>query len=1088
MPFESKVSREKGMSSIVTSTQKGNSSKDIQKLCNTVTDELGDTLDDITTQSLFLGVKKESSVSNKVILRNVGDHYIDNSELVDVKEGPIPSQFFDDSQVMGQIEYALDSINQGSSSENEERNSYGKRKKEDDHDSNEELFKIPKLVEASTSNKESVLKKYNRTLSELLNQSDMDVIFDEIENSIYQMGTSQEILSSTHDNVLEMLCESEKELQEGDKSLLNISSSNLSFSSIFKSKLLANASKSVTVGKAETSNLSFSEEAVEFQELGPFYGLPTKVKDLIKLYKGIDELYDWQDECLNLPAIHQKKNLIYALPTSGGKTLVAEILILRELLCFKKNAIFILPFVAIVQEKVWTLSPFAVALDFLVEEYAGSKGVYPPRKRRRKNSIFIATIEKALGLINSLIETGRLNEIGLIVVDELHLLGEPGRGPTLEALLTKLAVINAKVQIIGMSATIGNLEDICTFLNAEAYTKNFRPVELTEYVKCDAEIAKIDLAADEDELLKVERTVDFKYAPAIKALDPDQLGGLVMEVIPKGSCLIFCASKKNCENVAKLLSRILFKSLKTHKTEEKEVLLEALKAETGSLCETLKFSIPYGIAYHHSGLTTEERRLIEDGFRAGAISVICCTSTLAAGVNLPAKRVILRSPYIGRDFMNLSRYKQMIGRAGRAGLGEKGDSILICTQRDLPKVIALLKSPMDKSMSSIHENEGKGLRHLLLSCIALGIANTRSELQAVTNKTLWAVQNKNQAEHKKLTDKIIKNLFTLGALQTNNPSLNIERVASNVSLKLETTINSEENIESQDTNKSKKKHLLIQKNTKLVISKLGIAAIKGGLELSKAHILYEDLVQAQYSLVLLDVLHLLYLVTPYDLSEHIKPDMNSYFTMFQQLPPKELHTAKVLGITESVAVKMMSNQPIKTVSERVLNRFYLTLMLYDLWNEMPVFEAAEKYGVDRGLVQNLMQSSASFSSNVMSFCQELEEFWPFAHLLKGMSMRLSHCCTRELMPLMELPAVKQSRAKQLFNAGYKTLHSIAKANVEDLIRDIEYLNRRVAVQLISAAKMLLLEKVENLREEAEDVLNGVSEGYQHNQFNMSLPR
>lgn len=71
-------------------------------------------------------------------------------------------------------------------------------------------------------------------------------------------------------------------------------------------------------------------------------------------------------------------------------------------------------------------------------------------------------------------------------------------------------ILSAKVQIVGMSATIGNLRDICTFLKAEAYTKNFRPVELTEYVKCEGEIARIDLEADEDELLKVERTVDFK--------------------------------------------------------------------------------------------------------------------------------------------------------------------------------------------------------------------------------------------------------------------------------------------------------------------------------------------------------------------------------------------------------------------------------------------------------------------------------------------------------------------------------------------------------------------------------------------------
>lgn len=91
------------------------------------------------------------------------------------------------------------------------------------------------------------------------------------------------------------------------------------------------------------------------------------------------------------------------------------------------------------------MAPFALHLEFLLEEYAGNKGRYPPVKRHRKNSIYICTIEKAANLINSLVEYGRLHEIGLLVVDELHLIGEgSGRGATLERLLTELIYTNGK--------------------------------------------------------------------------------------------------------------------------------------------------------------------------------------------------------------------------------------------------------------------------------------------------------------------------------------------------------------------------------------------------------------------------------------------------------------------------------------------------------------------------------------------------------------------------------------------------------------------------------------------------------------------
>lgn len=219
---------------------------------------------------------------------------------------------------------------------------------------------------------------------------------------------------------------------------------------------------------------------------------------------------DWQKECLSLPAINAKQNLIYALPTSGGKTLVAEILILREVLLRRKNCLFILPYVSIVQEKIWALSPFALHLDFLVEEYAAGKGSLPPRKRRNKHSVYIATIEKALVLFDSLLEADRANEIGLVVVDELHMLGESGRGAVLESLLTKIQYVKAGIQIVGMSATIGNLKELAQFLNADIYHKDFRPTELREYIKCGSDLIEIKKDASTIEnAFKRDRTVAF---------------------------------------------------------------------------------------------------------------------------------------------------------------------------------------------------------------------------------------------------------------------------------------------------------------------------------------------------------------------------------------------------------------------------------------------------------------------------------------------------------------------------------------------------------------------------------------------------
>ncbi|XP_065693606.2 helicase POLQ-like isoform X2 [Patagioenas fasciata] len=772
-------------------------------------------------------------------------------------------------------------------------------------------------------------------------------------------------------------------------------------------------------------------------DIGPFYGLPSKVKDLLKQFRGIETLYEWQHNCLMLESLQRRKNLIYSLPTSGGKTLVAEIIILQELLCRQKNVLMILPYVAIVQEKVRGLSSFGIELGFLVEEYAGSKGRFPPIKRRIKKSLYIATIEKGHALVNSLIETERIDDLGLVVVDELHMLGEGSRGATLEITLAKILYTSKNTQIIGMSATLNNVEDLQKFLQAEYYTNNFRPVELKEYVKIRDTIYAVDGKTEKG--FTFSRLLNFKYSSKLQKADPDHIIALVTEVIPKYSCLIFCPTKKNCENVASMVCKYLEKEFRAHREKEKQDLIKDLKnIGNGSVCPVLKQTIPFGVAYHHSGLTNDERKSIEEAYSAGILCLLACTATLAAGVNLPARRVILRAPYVASDFLKKNQYKQMIGRAGRAGIDDAGESILIVQEKDRHLVQDLVSSPLENCYSNLLLELTKGMQSLLLSLVGLKIAVTQEEVSNFMCGTLLGVQQQLLSKEKSLSEIIkdgLENLIEKGLLKGRT---------------------------------SEKDH-----NTKctLTVTPLGKATYKGSIDLAYCNLLYRELKQGLEGLILESNLHLLYLATPYDMTSNCSPDWMIYLKQFNQLSGAEQKVADIVGVPESFIIKKASGQAIrKNVDSAVVNRLYLTFVLYALLKETNVWSVSEKFNMSRGYVQNLLNSAASFASCVLHFCEELEEFWVYKALLTELTKQLTYCVKTELIPLMEVAGVLEARAKQLYNAGYKTLAHLANANPEILVKVIERLSRRQAKQIISSAKMLLSEKAEALQEEVEELL------------------
>nr|XP_021525284.1 helicase POLQ-like isoform X2 [Aotus nancymaae] len=855
--------------------------------------------------------------------------------------------------------------------------------------------------------------------------SSQAMYFENLQNSSNDLGDQfmkeRDWKSSSHNTVNEELphnCIEQPQQNDESSSKVRTSSDMNRRTSIkdhLKSAMTGNAKAQTPVFSRSkqlketllSEEINVAKKTIESSsnDLGPFYSLPSKVRDLYVQLKGIEKLYEWQHTCLTLKSVQERKNLIYSLPTSGGKTLVAEILMLQELLCSRKDVLMILPYVAIVQEKISGLSSFGIELGFFVEEYAGSKGRFPPTKRREKKSLYIATIEKGHSLVNSLIETGRIDSLGLVVVDELHMIGEGSRGAILEMTLAKILYTSKTTQIIGMSATLNNVEDLQKFLQAEYYTSQFRP-----------------------------------YSDTLKKMDPDHLVALVTEVIPNYSCLVFCPSKKNCENVAEMICKFLSKEYLKHKEKEKcEVIKNLKNIGNGNLCPVLKRTIPFGVAYHHSGLTSDERKLLEEAYSTGVLCLFTCTSTLAAGVNLPARRVILRAPYVAMEFLKRNQYKQMIGRAGRAGIDTIGESILILQEKDKQQVLELITRPLENCYSHLVQEFTKGIQTLFLSLIGLKIAANLDDIYHFMNGTFFGVQQKILLKEKSLWEITVESLRYLtekGLLQK------------------DTIYKSEEEVQHN-----------------FHITKLGRASFKGTIDLAYCDILYRDLKKGLEGLVLENLLHLIYLTTPYDLVSQCNPDWMIYFRQFSQLSPTEQNVAVILGVSESFIGKKASGQAIrKKVDKDVVNRLYLSFVLYSLLKETNIWTVSEKFNMPRGYVQNLLSGAASFSSCVLHFCEELEEFWVYRALLVELTKKLTYCVKAELIPLMEVTGVLEGRAKQLYSAGYKSLMHLANANPEVLIRTIDHLSRRQAKQIVSSAKMLLNEKAEALQEEVEELL------------------
>ncbi len=384
----------------------------------------------------------------------------------------------------------------------------------------------------------------------------------------------------------------------------------------------------------------------------------------------IFELRDIQKEAIKKGLFFRKSFLVCA-PSGSGKTLIGEVCAFNNIFQNFGKSIYLVPYKALAIEKYIYFKKnygrFGVKIELSIGDYDVDDS------KLEKADIIITTYEKMDSILRNFCDKDWIFTISTVIIDEIHIIGESDRGPRLESLIVRLNELLHNPQIIGLSATIANPKYFNSWLSSlgnitTLITSDSRPVPL-HY--------RIEVTQNKDSTIKkiVKRTLENK-----------------------GQVLIFLNRRKGAQQTAQYLKNLVDTYIEDPEKNVCKALDKSLSSIRGSHRDLRKV-IKHGIAFHHAGLLPKERKTIEDNFRKRIIKVICCTTTLSAGINTPARVVILKDykKYVtsiqniknftgyyenGNGFSYFKSFSanevfQILGRAGRPGLDSVGYGIIL---------------------------------------------------------------------------------------------------------------------------------------------------------------------------------------------------------------------------------------------------------------------------------------------------------------------------------------------------------------------------------------------------------------------------
>ncbi|KAF1911341.1 nucleotide-sugar transporter-domain-containing protein [Ampelomyces quisqualis] len=436
------------------------------------------------------------------------------------------------------------------------------------------------------------------------------------------------------------------------------------------------------------TNLPHAPPVCQGIQLVPVSILPDRLRTVFS-YPTFNAV---QSKCFD--AVYKSdNNFVLASPTGSGKTVILELAICRAVATNatgQYKIVYQAPTKALCSERQRDWQAKFAPVGLTCAELTGDSDAADVRNVQSAN-IIVTTPEKWDSITRKWKDHEKLMRlIKVFLIDEVHILKED-RGAVLEAVVSRMKSIGTDVRFVALSATVPNFVDVATWLGRnssephtpaphEKFGEEFRPVKLRKHV-----------------IGYVANSNDFGFE---KVLD-GKLPSIIAQYSEGKPIMIFCATRNSCLNTAKLIARWwLSGSTSGRRWGPPSRQIQLVNKE-------LRETVASGVAFHHAGLDSDDRMQVERGYLSHDISVICCTSTLAVGVNLPCHLVIIKNTVTYTD-EGLQEYSdlemmQMLGRAGRPQFDDTAVAVIMTRQAKVKRYEAMVtgQEPLE---SKLHSN------------------------------------------------------------------------------------------------------------------------------------------------------------------------------------------------------------------------------------------------------------------------------------------------------------------------------------------------------------------------------------------------